>query len=70
MDAQRAEFYLNVTRAEAEKGYDLIGFSQPSGLIENIMRLGLQSAQTRVLTGQGGCKAANAAPHSEKGDGE
>lgn len=70
MDAQRAEFYLNITRGEAEKGYDLIGFSQPGGLIDNIMRLGLRSAQMRVLTGQGGCKAAYAEPHSGKGDGE
>ncbi|MEA5047216.1 MAG: DUF5685 family protein [Eubacteriales bacterium] len=70
MDAQRAEFYLNITRAEAEKGFDLIGFSKPDGLIENIIRLGLGNAQTRVLTGLGGCKTANAAPHSEKGDGE
>ncbi len=49
MDADAAEFLLNVTLAEAEKGYDLLTIDPPSGLIENIMRLGMRSVQRRVL---------------------
>lgn len=47
--AADAEFLLNVTRIEAEKAYDLIAFAAPSGLTDNILRLGLAAAQRRVF---------------------
>ncbi|NCB05934.1 MAG: hypothetical protein EOM69_10510, partial [Clostridia bacterium] len=39
--AEDAEFLLNITQSEAEKGYNLISFHTQSGLMDNIMRLGL-----------------------------
>jgi len=48
-DAAGAEFLLNVTRIEAEKAYAQIAFAAPSGLVDNIMRLGLAAAQRRVF---------------------
>lgn len=47
--AEDAEFLLNITLSEAEKGYNLITFISPSGLMDNIMRLGLDAVQRRVL---------------------
>ena len=70
MPVQQAEFLLNITRSEAEKGYDLIALSAPSGLLDNIMHLGLDHAQHRVLYGENGCQAANSAPEKDKGDKE
>ena len=60
-DAAGAEFLLNVTRIEAEKAYDLVAFATPSGLLDNIMRLGLAAAQRRIFEKTPKC-AANAAP--------
>jgi hypothetical protein len=60
MPKEQAAFLLNITRAEAEKGYDLIKQQSPSGLLDNIMRLGLEHAQQRMFTGQEGCGAAKA----------
>jgi hypothetical protein len=48
-NADDAEFLLNITQSEAEKGYNLITFTSPSGLMDNIMRLGLDAVQRRVL---------------------
>jgi hypothetical protein len=67
MERGDAEFLLNITLAEAEKAYDLIAIDPPSGLIENIMRLGLRSVQRRVLMQQGCCNAAQTTP-TDKGD--
>lgn len=67
MQQDDAEFLLNITLAEAEKAYDLISIEPPSGLIENIMRLGLRSVQLRVLQREGCCKAGKTPP-TDKGD--
>ena len=63
--AERAEFLLGMALGEAQKGYDLLTLQRASGLLDNIMREGLPSAQRRVLSGQSGCKAADIAPQSE-----
>lgn len=65
MDADRAAFLLNITLNEVGKAYDLLTMRQPSGLLDNIIRLGLDNAQKRVLSGQAGCKAANETQQSE-----
>jgi hypothetical protein len=70
MTADRAAFLLNITRSEAEKGYDLLTQTAPSGLLDNIMRLGLWHAQRRVLSGQKGCAVADDAHRLEEGDKE
>lgn len=49
MTAEDAEFLMNVTLSETQKAFDLISFSQPAGLVENVVRLGLRSVQRRVL---------------------
>lgn len=67
-DAADAEFLLNITRIEAEKAYDLVGFAAPSGLLDNIMRLGLAAAQKRVFE-KTPKRAVKAAP-AEKADGQ
>jgi len=67
MQLEDAEFLLNITLAEAEKAYDLIAIDPPSGLIDNIMRLGLRSVQRRVLQQEGCCKAGKTPP-TDKGD--
>ncbi len=69
MTPERAEFLLNITRGEALKAYDLLTLNAPSGLLDNIMRLGLEKTQKRVLCGQEGCKA-EPAPQQGKGDKE
>ncbi|MPN23899.1 hypothetical protein SDC9_171292 [bioreactor metagenome] len=70
MSVEQAEFLLNITRGEAQKGYDLLTLNQSSGLLDNIMRLGLYHTQRRVLHGENGCQAENASPEKEKGDKE
>lgn len=65
MDAERAAFLLNITLNEAAKAYDLLTMRQPSGLLDNIIHLGLNHTQKRVLSGQAGCKAADETPQSE-----
>lgn len=68
MDVDAAEFLLNVTLSEAEKGYDLLTMDPPSGLIDNVMRLGLRSVQRRVLRpepGEGDRKRARRAGREE-----
>ncbi|MEZ4510100.1 MAG: DUF5685 family protein [Eubacteriales bacterium] len=70
MPSERAAFLLNITRSEAEKGYDLLTKNAPSGLLDNIMRLGLWHTQQRVLSGQKGCATAKADPQPVKGDKE
>jgi len=64
-----AEFLMNITLSETQKAFDLLSFSQPYGLIENVVRLGLQSVQRRVLGQE--CKAGkceNAQPAKERTD--
>ena len=70
MPAEQAAFLLNITRAEALKAYDLLALRVPSGLIDNIMRLGLEQAQQRVFNGQEGCAAGKGAQPRDKGDKE
>ena len=70
MPEEQAAFLLNISRAEAEKGYDLLSLQTPSGLIDNIMRLGLEHAQERVLTGQEARGATKARGRRIKGDKE
>lgn len=65
MDLEQARFLLNITLNEINKAYDLLGLQQPSGLIDNIVRLGLESAQRRVLGDLAGCSVANDAPQSK-----
>lgn len=69
MDEARASFFLNMMRGEVEKAYDLLNLRRTSGLIENIVRLGLLHVQRRVLAGQASCVAATRPPQSEEGDG-
>ncbi|MCE5187939.1 MAG: DUF5685 family protein [Eubacteriales bacterium] len=64
MEVSQAEFLLNVTRSEIGKAFDLLQLKQPSGLIENIVRLGLESTQRRVLYGKGGCNRTDGTPQS------
>lgn len=64
MSTADAEFLLNITLTEATKAYDLISFSAPSGLMDNIMRLGLDAVQRRVL-GQDCASAAKTPPKPE-----
>ncbi len=61
MEPERARFLLNVTLNEVSKAYDLLNLQQPSGLLDNIIRLGLDSAQRRVFKEQTECKTADAA---------
>lgn len=70
MPAGQAEFLLNITRGEAEKAYDLLTQQSQSGLLDNIMRLGLTHTQRRVLTGEEGCGAGKSVPRKDKGDKE
>ena len=70
MPVEQAEFLLNITRDEAQKGYDLLTLNQKSGLLDNIMQLGLYHTQRRVLHGENGCQAENESPEKDKGDKE
>ena len=70
MERDQAEFLLNITLNEAKKAYDLLTLNAPSGLLDNIMTLGLMHAQQRVLAGERGCATGNAAAQKEKGDTE
>lgn len=70
MPAEKAEFYLNITRGEAEKAYDLLTHAAPSGLLDNIIRLGLHHTQRRILAGPEGCEAEQNARRTDKGDKE
>ena len=67
MEREQAEFLLNITLNEAKKGYDLLNLTAPSGLLDNIMTLGLVHAQERVLSGERGCATGTAA-QKDKGD--
>ncbi len=66
MEPERARFLLNVTLNEVSKAYDLLTLQQPSGLLDNIIRLGLDSAQRRVFKEQTECKTADAVQTEEK----
>lgn len=68
MEREQAEFLLNITLNEAKKGYDLLNLTAPSGLMDNIMTLGLVHAQERVLSGERDCSAGNPAVQDDKGD--
>jgi len=68
MEREQAEFLLNITLNEAKKGYDLLTLNAESGLLDNIMTLGLMHAQERVLAGERGCAAGNPAVQDDKGD--
>lgn len=70
MEREQAAFLLNITRNEALKAYDLLTLVAPSGLLGNIMTLGLSHAQERVLTGERGCAAEQSAVQKDKGDKE
>ena len=70
MPEEQAAFLLNITRGEAQKAYDLLTLHAPSGLLDNIMRLGLTHTQERVLAGQDGCAAVQNTPRKDKGDKE
>ena len=70
MGTEHAEFLLNITRVEAQKGYDLLTLNKPSGLLDNIMQLGLYQTQQRVLYEENGCQAADTSPEMDKGDKE
>ena len=70
MEREQAEFLLNITLNEAKKGYDLLNLTAPSGLMDDIMTLGLVHAQERVLAGERGCAAGNPVGQDNKGDKE
>ena len=70
MPVEQAEFLLNITRSEVEKAFDLLKLQTQSGLLENIVRLGLTHTQRRVLFGQEGCPSAKKAPQKNEGDKE
>jgi len=70
MSQEQAEFLLNITLNEAKKAYDLLTLKAPSGLMDNIMTLGLVHAQERVLAGERGCAAGNPVGQDNKGDKE
>ncbi len=48
-----ASFALYASLAEAEKGYDLVAFASPNGILDNIMHLGCRH-RTRLLFGKKG----------------
>jgi hypothetical protein len=69
MSAGDAEFLMNITLSETQKAFDLLTFTEPGGLIENVVRLGLSSTQRRVLGQE--CKAGKCAtpqPAKERTD--
>ena len=70
MESEQARFLLNITRNEIGKAYDLLTLRRPSGLIDNIIDLGLESVQRRVFGEQADGCAANVTPQSNEGDGE
>lgn len=70
MEQKQAEFLLNITLNEAKKAYDLVAQQAPSGLLDNIMALGLLHTQERVLSGERGCPAGKTNGQDEKGDKE
>lgn len=70
MKQDQAEFLLNITLNEAKKAYDLLEQKAPSGLMDNIMTLGLAHTQERVLSGERGCAAPAGKAQEEKGDKE
>ncbi len=69
-DVEQAAFLLNITRNEALKAYELLTLKAESGVLENIMTLGLICAQERVLSRQVGCAAGEVAHRMDKGDKE
>ncbi|MBA4348027.1 MAG: hypothetical protein C0413_04165 [Clostridiales bacterium] len=70
MEREQAEFLLNITLNEAKKAYDLLTLNAPSGLLDNIMTLGLMHTQQRVLAGERGCATGATTAQKEKGDKE
>lgn len=70
MEREQAGFLLNITRNEAIKAFDLLELSAPSGLLDNIMTLGLLHVQERVLTDKRDCAAEQSAAQNDKGDKE
>ena len=70
MPMNQAEFLLNITQNEAQKGYDLLTLRARSGLLDNIIQLGLMQAQQRVLHKENGCQTNIDAPEEDKGDKE
>lgn len=60
MDVDAAEFLLNVTLSQAEKGYDLLPAGPHGGLLDNVMRLGTRSVQHRVLRPADACGTGRA----------
>lgn len=65
MEADQAEFLLNITHNEAKKAYDLLTLHAPNGLLENIMTLGMEQTQKRVLSGTNGCATTQATASNE-----
>lgn len=66
MEPERARFLLNITLNEINKAYDLLNLRQPSGLLDNMVRLGLDSAQRRVFGETAGCDTATEGSTEEK----
>ena len=70
MTAEQAAFLLNITLNEAKKAYDLLSLKTQSGVLDNIMTLGLLHTQERVLLGQEVCSADKPATQKDEGDKE
>ena len=70
MERDKAAFLLSITLNEAKKAYDLLTLRAPSGLMDNIMTLGLLHAQERVLAGERDCAAETPQAQDEEGDKE
>lgn len=70
MTAEQAAFLLNITLNEAKKAYDLLSLKTQSGVLDNIMTLGLVHTQERVLLGQEVCSADKPATQKDEGDKE
>ena len=66
MEPERARFLLNITLNEINKAYDLLNLRQPSGLLDNMVRLGLDSAQRRVFGETAGCDTSTEGSTEEK----
>jgi len=49
-DRQQAEFLLNVSLTEAQRGYDLLTMNGPHGLIDNIMELGCRQRTQQLFS--------------------
>ncbi len=46
---EQAEFLLNISLTEAQRGYDLVDMQGPHGLVDNIMELGCRQRTMQIL---------------------